>query len=262
MPVLDAELDAALKAMDLSFHVRLIGTFAPDLVYAPAEAHAASWLAQNYPIFDQFPVMEGDATIGVLDRSGDHSGKTVRQAMQPLSEGVIVAADMPIADLIPQFRESHYRLILRGGRMDGLVTQSDLLKLPVRMLLFGLISHLEMCFRALVRERSPWPTWTEHLKPERRKILRKDLRKLKGARFEPDPLELSKFSDVVFVLAQQQDFGDDFRAKANPIVLLRNDIAHARTYLRSIDDTREFVDRFTSLRDLLARVSRMTEGPK
>jgi hypothetical protein len=51
---LDAELDADLKAMELSFHVRLIGTFPPDLICAPADTDAASWLASNNQDFDQF----------------------------------------------------------------------------------------------------------------------------------------------------------------------------------------------------------------
>jgi hypothetical protein len=42
MAGLDTELEAALKAMEASFHVRLIGTFAPDLVSAPANVEAAA----------------------------------------------------------------------------------------------------------------------------------------------------------------------------------------------------------------------------
>jgi hypothetical protein len=257
MAGLDGELDGVLKAMESSFHVRVIGTFAPDLIWAPAEAEAGPWLAQNYPDFDQFPVRQRDSTIGILPRHGVDAGKTVRQAMQPLSEGVIVSADMPIAELIPQLRKSHYRLILRGGRMDGLVTQSDLLKLPVRMLLFGLISHLELCLRALVRARAPWPRWLQLLEPERNKAVRSRVEDLRKARFELDPLEFSNFSDVVDVLAQQPDLGDGFREEANLIRILRNDIAHAKTYINSADDVCRFADRFTYIRDLIDRVSGM-----
>jgi hypothetical protein len=98
----EAEFQSALKAMEASFHVRLIGTFPPELVWAPADAQAASWLATNYLDFDQFPVKQGDKTVGVLLREGDHTGKAVCEAMQPLREGLIVSADMAIAELIPQ----------------------------------------------------------------------------------------------------------------------------------------------------------------
>jgi hypothetical protein len=64
------------------------------------------------------------------------------------------------------------------------------------MMLFDLITHLEMCIRALVRERAPWPKWVEALKKARRRELRKNMATLKSARFEPDALEFSNFSDV------------------------------------------------------------------
>src|SRR5437016_8736336 len=104
MTGLDAQFESALQALEASFHVRLIGTFPPELVWAPADAQAASWLATNYLDFDQFPVNDGDATVGILLRDGDNKGETVRDVMQRLREGLIVSADMPIADLIPQLR--------------------------------------------------------------------------------------------------------------------------------------------------------------
>jgi hypothetical protein len=260
MAGLDTELETALKVMETSFHVRLIGTFAPDLVWAPDEADAAAWLAENNPDFDQFPVRQGDATVGILLRESGHTGKTVYDAMQPLREGLIVSADMPIADLIPQLRESHYRLILGGGRIDGLVTQSDLLKLPVRMLLFGLISHLELCLCALVRARAPWPEWLKRLESGQQKEICRRLDALKHARFEPDPLEFTNFSDVVDVLAQEPDSGDEFKAQLEAIRQLCNDIAHAKTYISLPDEVPEFADRFTHIRGSTNRVSHMLKA--
>jgi CBS domain len=260
MAGLDTEFEAALWAMEGSFHVRLIGTFAPDLVWAPPHVEATPWLAQNNPDFDQFPVKERDGTIGILLREGDHGGKTVREAMLPLREGLIVSADTPIADLIPQLRENNYRLVLRGGRIDGLVTQSDLLKLPVRMLLFGLISHLELCLRALIRERAPWPKWLELLQPDSRRALRAKLDDLKNARLEPDPLEFTNFSDVVHALAQQPDFAGGFKAEMEEIRNLRNDIAHAKTYISLAVDVPRFVDRFTYIRAWIDRASRILKA--
>jgi hypothetical protein len=262
MAGLDAELRAALRAMESSFQVRLIGMFAQDLIWAPADAKAAPWLEQNHPHFDQFPVKQGNATVGILARHGDHDGKTVHQAMAPLSERVIVSADMPIADLIPQMSESHFRLILRGGCMDGLVTQSDLLKLPVRILLFGLISHLELCLRALVREAAPWPEWVESLESKRRKEVRSKMVVLKKSHLEPDPLEFTYFSDVLAVVKKKGLLGDGFEHQASEILILRNDTAHAKTFINSADDVRQFAGRFTNLRDLIDRVSRMLKAPQ
>src|SRR5262245_38750167 len=106
---LDVEFEATLKALEASFHVRSISTFSPDLEYAPADENAAEWLDTNFPEFDQFPVRDGTSTIGILERNGPVGRKSVREAMHPLRDGLVVSADMPIADLIPQLRDSHFR---------------------------------------------------------------------------------------------------------------------------------------------------------
>jgi hypothetical protein len=218
----------------------------------------------NNPEFDQFPVKQGPATVGMLLRQADHERKTVYEAMQPLSEGLIVSADMPLADLIPQLRDSHSRLVLRGGRLDGLVTQSDLLRLPVRMLLFGLISHLELCLRSLVRKRIPLPKWLELLPADRRREITGKLREFADARFEPDPLEFTNFSDVLNMLALQSDLGlgGRFKTETDAIRDLRNDVAHAKTFVASVDDVSRFVDRFTYIRDWIGRISAMLKAPQ
>lgn len=262
MSGLDGELEAALKAMEASFHVRLISTLEPELVWAPADAQATSWLAENHPDFDQFPVKQDDATVGILLRQGDHIGKTVREAMQGLRDGLIVSADMPITELILQLSDNHYRLVLRGGRIDGLVTQSDLLKLPVRMLLFGLISHLELCLRALVRERVPGQDWLNSLRPNRRQEIKGKLTKLQEARFEPDPLEFTYFSDVVDVLMLQPDLGAGFKTEMDAIRDLRNDTAHAKTYISSAADVKQFAHRFHNIHFWIDRVSAILKAAR
>jgi hypothetical protein len=225
------------------------------LVWAPADADATSWLAENNQDFDQFPVKHGDGTEGILLRQGNHKGKAVREAMQPLREGLIVSADMPIADLIPELRENHHRLVLRGGRIDGLVTQSDLLKLPVRMLVFGFISHLELLFRALIQERHAGAQWIQKLDANAQQRINRKLRKFKDARLEPDPLEFTFFSDALEVLVNEPDMSASLSADKEAITNLRNDIAHAKTFINSPEDVKGFVDRFKLLRGWIERIS-------
>ena len=197
---LELELETALRAIEAGFHVRLIATFDPELVWAPVNAPAAEWLV-NHPGFDQFPVKDGDAAVGLLIRGAAFDRKTVREAMQALHDRMIVSADTPLTDLIPELCDGHCRLVLRGDRINGLVTQSDLLKLPVRMLLFGLITHLEICLRAFVRSRVRWPEWLERIShgPRRRQMCR-EFDTARDARLDPDPLEFTNFHDLIDVL--------------------------------------------------------------
>ena len=252
---LDAELDATHRAMEASFHARLISTFDPELVCAPAEAHAKDWLSRNRPDFDQFPVRENGRTIGVVLRDTHADGKTVRDVMLSLRDGLVISTHMPIADLIPQLRENHFRLVLRGHNIDGLVTQSDLVKLPVRMLLFGLISHFELLLRALIRRRHIETAWMEALDKNRQRALKKKLAKLRKRKLEPDPLELTLLSDALQILARARDIGEALTTDSSLLTDFRNDIAHAKTFVSSPDDVRRFVDRFEKLRAWIDRIS-------
>jgi hypothetical protein len=243
---LDEELDSALRAMEAGFHVRLIATFEPALEWAPAEASAAAWLTANHPNFDQFPVRRDGVAVGLLFRNGNHNGQTVAEAMHPLRDGLIVSSDTPISDLIPELRHSHSRLVLRGGRITGLVTQSDLLKLPVRMLLFGLVTHLEICLRALIKRRIP--NWMQTLDGKRRRQIRKEFRRASAARLDPDLLEFTNFSDLVDILNRDGTLGTQFESDMKSIRELRNLVAHAATYVHAPADVVRLADCFDSTR--------------
>ena len=257
----DAEFEAALRAMEASFHVRLIGTFEPDLVCAPAEADATAWLAISNPDFDQFPVKQGDATVGILLRQGDHTAKTVRDAMQPLREGLIISADMPIANLIPQLRESHYRLVLRGGRIDGLVTQSDLLKLPVRLVVFALITHLEQVMTDVVSVHWPNDSWVAKLSEGRQTNLVNKEAKLRDRGMNLVKLELTEFGDKRDLCKRLLEHGKSkFEKELDSLRDLRDQLAHAATFVDGSDGktgVAAFVDKFESAKRWIDELTKL-----
>jgi hypothetical protein len=266
MTRLDAELDAVLKAMESSFHVRLIGTFAPDLIWAPVDAVAAPWLEKNNPDFSQFPVKQGEATVGILLRGGNHEDKTVGEAMQALSEGLIVSADMPIADLIPQLRETHHRLVLRGGRIDGLVTQSDLLKLPVRLLVFAFIAHLEQVMTDVIRTRWPGDSWIGALSEGRQLKINKKEGELRCRDMNPPKIELTEFCDKRDLCKQLMDGGKSrFEEDLDDLRGLRDQIAHASTFVDHSEGktgVAAFVDKFESAKRWIDELTRLTAKSK
>lgn len=250
MTGLSAEFEAALKALGASFHVRLIGTFDPDLVWAPAEAAAAPWLAENYPDFDQFPVRRGDGTLGVLLREGDYGGRKVGEAMKPLREGLVVSADMPIADLIPELKENHYRLVLRGSRIDGLVTQSDLLKLPVRLVVFALITHLEQVMADVISARWQDDAWFAELGEGRQSKINAKESELRGRGMNPPKIELMDFADKRDLCRKLFDGSKSkFRGELSNLRDLRDQLAHAATFVDRSDGKTgvvAFVEKFES----------------
>ena len=228
----DSELARTLPAMEDGFQARLIATFDPDLVCAPAEAGVLRWLEDADPDLAQFPVRDGDPTVGVLLRGQHPAERSVREVMLPLRGGLVVAGDLPIADLIPQLRECHYRLVVRDSRIDGLVTESDLLRLPVRALLFSLVTHLEQVMADFITDRWENSQWMEMLQSSRQeKIIQKeaDLRK-KG--MNPPRIELTDFCDKRELIASA--IGHEkkkFVTAMRDIEDLRNQLAHASTFI-------------------------------
>jgi hypothetical protein len=266
MTALTRELDAALNAMERSFHVRLIGTFDDDLEWAPADVEAAPWLETYFPDFDQFPVRLGDRTVGILVRSGEQAGRIVSEVMEPLREGLIVSADMPIANLISELKDNHYRLILRGGRIDGLVTQSDLLKLPVRILVFGLITHLEQVMADIVSVRWPDDSWFPKLTESRQsKIIEKEA-ELRRRGMNPPKIELTEFSDKRNLCKELVNDGKSkFKEELEKLRELRDQLAHASTFVDRSDGKTgvvAFVEKFESATRWIDELTRLAANLK
>ncbi|MEO8360755.1 MAG: CBS domain-containing protein [Vicinamibacteria bacterium] len=225
-------MEVALRAMDASFHVKLIGTFHPSLLCAPAEAPAQSWLRDNPSDFDQFPVKENGKVVGLLLRNLVSAGKSVKEVMSPIADGLVVSADMPIGELIPRLNLCDHRLIVRGDSIEGLVTQSDLLKLPVRLLLFALVTHLEQIMATLIGAWWPRDSWLSCLAVGRLAKVNEKEATLRGQGMNPPKIELLEFGDKRDLCRRRLDrergrFKNDLEALGR----LRDQLAHAATFI-------------------------------
>ena len=56
----------------------------------------------------------------------------------------IVSSTTPLIDLLPLMKNRDHLFVLEGARLESIVTAADLQKPPVRMLLFGLVSLLDV----------------------------------------------------------------------------------------------------------------------
>ncbi|MBK8205299.1 MAG: hypothetical protein IPK87_00770 [Planctomycetes bacterium] len=210
--------------------------------------------------FDQFPVLHDDSIVGILFRGDYDRSWSVADVMNDAGDGVLVSSTMPIADLIPELQILHAKLILRNARIEGLVTQSDLLKLPVRILVFGLVNHLELCLRALIRTRLKESEWLDRLNSAARSRVTKDQRRLRKQRLEPDPLEFTTFSHLIQIVLAEPDMPDDSKEELERIKALRDDIAHAKTFIASPDDVYKFATTFIILQRWIENITLMVEA--
>lgn len=151
--------------------------------------------------------------------------------MKPLGD-VLVSADTPLLDFILQVNPLD-RLVVHGAQIYGLVTKSDLLKLPTRLLGYALVTHVEVQMLAMIRatgvEEKDWIGWVRE-----RDRLERDYDRLTQKRSDPDKLELTTFTDksqILQWLVSRPDSAKLLPDKAliddlPKIARLRNTVAH------------------------------------
>ncbi len=117
-------------------------------------------VTRNQGGFDYFPVVEcADAfperVIGLVELAPFMHGATprgcVRDQMRPLSEENLIGADASILAFIRNADQQECRLVVSGPEISGLVSLSDLQRLPVRAALFAMVTHLEITMAHAIR---------------------------------------------------------------------------------------------------------------
>jgi CBS domain-containing protein len=143
-------LDVTMAGLEVGFKVSHIAAF--DLEVCAPEMSVENVL--NDPglmDFDHIPVREGSRIVGMLDRGPQKSTEIVRDSMHRLDGGMLVSAEQPLPKFLPTLVESPYRLVVQGTKIEGIVTISDIAKLPVRLLAFTSVSHLEAVITKAIR---------------------------------------------------------------------------------------------------------------
>ncbi len=108
-------------------------------------------------------VRSGAQYVGLLslykarqdDAETADKGLAVRHVMQPLNEDCLISAETGLLSFIVDADRAPCRLVVRGTRVDGIVSLSDLQKLPVRAALITLITHLELLMTSVIKRTFP-----------------------------------------------------------------------------------------------------------
>ena len=243
---LDVDPVQIMTALERGFPVRLIGTFEKlvtcrlgdplDIVVDRADAEE----------FDYLPVLDGDKIVGLLNRraiaeekgsSGKEPEKLVKNAYDPLDESNIITADAGILLFLLNATTSPCRLVLAADRVTGLVCKSDLQKLPVRALLFHVLTHLELVMAAWIRDNfSDETAWLSVLPKSDCKGIEKQYSALKKSNLAIDRLTATTFAEKRTVLLMCGEFSSQAEEDFERIRELRNRVAHIGDYAL-IDET-------------------------
>jgi len=245
-PIIYGDSNLLLSSVQEGLTVGLITTFEPCCCDADDDlkdivAH------KDLREFDYVPVKEGEEVVGLLHRSEydveDATGQ-VREAMCPLRGDLIISADAGILGYIESADKRPCRLVLRGSRLDGIVTLSDLQKLPVRPVIFLLVTHLELLMARWIRQHcQAEDEWLNRLHEDRRDKVNDKWADLEVNNLAIDKLTATEFADKRDVLLELRSPDKKNKAKKElgRVERLRNSVAHAGDYALTRENAKKTV---------------------
>lgn len=236
-----------LPQVQRSLPIRLIETPRRDFVCCRPDTTIADVLTIPGG-FDHLPVEDGQCRIlGLLDmtllRGSNHGAGFVRDHMKVLSEDTLIGAGAGILDFVRDADRHPCRLVIAGTGVSGLVTLSDLQRLPVRAALFTAITHLEMTMAAAIRrEFGESSAWIDRLSEGRQIKLRETIATASGADNAVDDLLFTQFADKITIITKSPDFSWTRKSASDELKLaqgLRDDLAHANEYAATRESARK-----------------------
>lgn len=252
---IDGGAEASLYSVQESLPVSLISTPRADFVTCKMDDRIADLVKRNHKDdFDFLPVIEenGDkkTIAGVLSLVNENkkSNQTTKDQMQLLNEGVLIGADASILDFIGDADTRPFRFIVAGSEISGLVTLSDLQRLPVRVALFAMVTQLELSMSEVIR-RNYSDGWIEYLNDTRRAKIESEITLAIEEGTLVEKLLYTQFCDKVAILRKKWPFASSlssksqFRSDMNAIQKLRDSLAHANEFAAARDEANKVCQR-------------------
>jgi CBS domain-containing protein len=260
---LEGNADRVLSSLEQGLNVGLIATF--DFACCDADERVADVLArQNLAAFDYVPVRRGGDIVGLLNRTStmERDSLRVHEVMDSLQGNMLISSGAGILSFIESADSIECRLVLRGSRVDGIVTLSDLQKLPVRPAIFLLITHLELLMLAWLRKRSEQTSEIEvldKLSAGRKEKLEGEWERLQTNNLAIDKLSATQFCDkreLLIKLGFPVLSKGAARTELEEIEGLRDSVAHAGDYALTRDNALSTVATVRSTRRWLDDLER------
>jgi len=208
--------------------------------------------------FDVLGVEENGGVYGYVEQSNLGTGRCIEYRRMFLPSE-LVAESTPLLDLLTLLHDTPRMFVLDRNRVSGIVTRGDLQKAPVRMLLFGLVTLIEMHLLRLVRINYPEDSW-RNLLGEARLNKAKELFAQRKARNEAiDLADCLQFCDkrkMVLKIPEIRDYIKRECGESGELLLksteeLRDKLAHAQDLVTG--------STWPELIDLVGKMERLLE---
>lgn len=177
-----------------------------------------------------------DGTICGYVRLEELAGETCRDAVHTFEDGDVVPDSASIPELVMQLNDRSWLFVSVLGQVGGIVTKTDLLKPPVRMWLFGMITIIEMELTRLIESAYPDDSWRQYLSEGRMQKAEALLEERKRRNQDLDLLDCLQFSDRGQIVLRNEALrtraGFVSRSRGEQTVkeleALRNNLAHSQ----------------------------------
>jgi hypothetical protein len=158
------------------------------------------------------------------------------KALIPFDYSEIISSSTPLIELLPLLKSRPMFFVLDRTTIDSIVSRADLQKWPVRMLLFGLVSMLEMYLLRMVRACYPGDSFSESLGETRVEAAEKLFNHRRTQDHDIDLADCLQICDKVHLLVDKKGFREFFglpgkektKSYFRRMEDLRNKLAHSQ----------------------------------
>lgn len=213
--------------------------------------------------YDVFGIEEKGAVYGYVDRSQLKAG-TCGEAKCTFQPWELVAESTTLFELLPILRDTPRVFVLERNRIGGIVTRGDLQKAPMRMLLFELVTLLEMHLLRLVRIHYPEDSFQKSLSKSRLKAAQKLLDERQRRNEAIDLADCLQFCDKRDLILKKPDLrealGMTSKKEGEKLLeaaeSLRNKLAHGQDIVAG-SSWPEIIDLVTIISEFIEKCERI-----
>jgi len=237
----------SFAGLNEGFRVRHIAA-SPLLTCSVSENVEEASSGPRFEGIDQIPITDGERIVALWERVG--------KLMRPLDDSLLVSADAPLWEFIHTVHEQPYRLVVDKTKIAGIVTWSDLLKVPVFVLAFSLLAELELAMNRKILEQYRDDSWVGLLDAKAQEKIAFRRRKLDEKNLTLPPIEAADLWHKAKVLRAMFATGQDFDTDLEKVVKLRNDVDHVKDIVQGDADLKGFVEHLETAESWLRILNR------
>tara|TARA_R110000744_G_scaffold255462_1_gene370964 strand:- start:20559 stop:21380 length:822 start_codon:yes stop_codon:yes gene_type:complete len=235
----ETQIRSLLRLIDEGIRVELVAEPLFSLPATTPAEEAASLLEEKG--FDYCGVDQSDASPYLVERSQLALGSVADFATE-IQEDRIVDADASLWSVLRQIVTQEVLFVRTDGKVDSIVTVADLDKQPSRLMLFGIVSMMEMVMHATVTHACTSTEWPLYLSEDRKNMYEELHRKRLEKNQELDLLSCTQLCDKMTIISKHRDLYSLFAESksklkdlVNRIGTIRDNLAHSHPPAQGIE---------------------------